>query len=113
MLQELRLSPDPVGRTLAWRCFSAASSSLERTIDDELHTNAAPSGGGNGGSAGGGTGGLADPSDDSRRLTFTEFRKAMLNVAQALGVPVYLGGRQENKPASLHPFHMHHLLSSS
>lgn len=88
------MSPDPVGRTLAWRCFSAAGSAIEKTVDEDPQATAAiPPTGGGPAPTGISTGGLADPSEDSRRLTFPEFRRAMLNVAQSIGVPVYLGGR--------------------
>ena len=92
----MKLSPDPVGRTLAWRCFSAAGSSTERAFDDDVPATAATNGTGAvaaGKVTGSNVGGLADPSDDSRRLIFAEFRRAMLNIAQALGTSIYLGGR--------------------
>jgi hypothetical protein len=92
--QDLKLSPEPVGRTLAWRCFSAAGSTTERAVDDDVPaTTANGAGAVAAGGVTGNAGGLADPSDDSRRLIFAEFRRAMLNIAQALGTPVYLGGR--------------------
>lgn len=93
-LQDLKLSPEPVGRTLAWRCFSAAGSTTERAVDEDVPaTTAHGAGAVAAGGVTGNAGGLADPSDDSRRLLFAEFRRAMLNIAQALGTPVYLGGR--------------------